>query len=127
MPAFEIWEDPSAQVRFCFSHSDSQFTTGVMIIQPGALLPKHNRPLAFENLLQISGNCKMTLLDESGSVETEYILSQADYLRMEKGQWHIHANPYPEESVTLFKAVGDISSIVSVLRETFTEIPLKSK
>ena len=122
MPAFEVWEDPATETRFCFSHSDENFTTGVMILQPKIELPKHNRPLAFENLLQISGRCEMRLLDEAGNLQATHTLNPGDSLRMEKGQWHIHANPFDEESATLFKAEGDITAIVEKLRETFTAI-----
>ncbi len=120
--AFEIWDDPTGKVRFCFSHSDKDFTTGVMIIQPGAELPKHNRPLAYENLLQLSGKCKMSLLTEDGEPEREVVLGPSDTLRMNKSQWHVHANPFSEPSLTFFKAEGDITEIVKTLRETFTKV-----
>jgi len=120
--AFEVWEDPTGKVRFCFSHSDANFTTGVMIMQPGAELPVHNRPLAYENLLQLSGRCKMNLLTPQGGIQREVILEIGSTLKMDKAQWHIHANPFNETSLTLFKAVGDITEVVKVLRRTFTQI-----
>jgi quercetin dioxygenase-like cupin family protein len=119
---FEIWEDPAKKFRFCFSHSDNELTTGVLIMQPGAELPKHQRNTAFENLMQIRGRCKMTLLSDSGETQKERILEHPQNIRFEKGQWHIHANPFDEVSVTLFKAEGDITSIVQTVRETFTRI-----
>ncbi len=120
MAAFEVWDSPDGQVRFCFSHTGSDFTTGVMILQPGAELPKHNRPLACESLLQLEGSCNMTLLSESGEQQSVHELGPGNVLAMEKGQWHIHANPGGEPSFTLFKAEGDISAIVANLRKTFT-------
>lgn len=125
-PAFEIWEDPLTEARFCFSHSDESFTTGVLILKPDTELPKHNRPLALENLLQISGIAQLTLLDEKGSVEVSYDLRPGTTLHMKKGQWHIHSNPFEEESVTFFKAQGDITKIVERIRQTFTLIRLIS-
>lgn len=122
MSAFEVWEDPATKVHFCFSHSDEHFTTGVMIIPPKVELTKHNRPLAFENLLQISGRCEMRLLTEDGILQATHRLDSGDYLHMSKGQWHIHANPFDEISATLFKADGDITTIVQKLRESFTQI-----
>lgn len=121
MGVFEIWEDPLTSVRFYFSHSSPEFTTGVMVIPAGKALPKHNRPLAVENLVQVSGKCKMEVFDENGN-STEYILEPGDTLSMPKGQYHIHSNPYKAISYTLFKAVGDITQIVEAVRSTFTKI-----
>ena len=123
LQAFEVWEDPQTHVRFYFSHSDEQFTTGVMVIPAHTELPKHNRPFAIENLVQVSGKCLMKVFDEN-DIATEHILEPGDNLSMAKGQYHIHANPNDEPSATLFKAVGDITSIVATLRENFTRIDL---
>lgn len=122
MTPFEVWRDPATGVEFCFSHSDKNLTTGVMYIPPGTQLPKHNRPKAFENLIQIAGKCRMTVFDLNGEDSLEKVLSPGDTLRMEKGQHHIHANPFNEKSYTLFKAEGDITEIMKVLRENFKKI-----
>jgi quercetin dioxygenase-like cupin family protein len=124
MQAFELWEDPQTRVRFYFSHSDKQFTTGVMVIPPHTELPKHNRPLAVENLVQVSGSCLMKTFDNTETV-TDHKLSIGDSLSMPKGQFHIHANPNDEPSATIFKAVGDITAIVAMVRANFTNIELK--
>lgn len=124
MLPFEVWEDPTTKVRFCFSHSDETLTTGVMIIPPKTELPKHNRPLAYENLVQITGKCVMEVFSDNGSSE-KHELGPGAALRMEKGQFHIHANPYDEVSYTLFKAEGDITSIVQAVRENFVSIELQ--
>ena len=121
MSAFEIWRDRTTGVTFYFSHSDEQFTTGVMEIPPHTELPKHNRPKAFENLVQVSGVCVVTVFDEGESSKT-HILHVGDTLRMEKGQHHIHANTSDVVSCTLFKAEGDITQIMDVLRENFERI-----
>ena len=121
MNPFEIWEDPANKVRFYFSHSDTDFTTGVMMIPADTELPKHNRPLAIENLVQVSGKCLMTVFDDSDN-PSDYILEVGSTLSMLKGQYHIHANPYEEASYTLFKAEGDITVIVANVRENFTAI-----
>ena len=120
--AFEVWESPDGQARFCFSHSDGVFTTGVLILQPGCELPKHNRPLAVESLVQLSGRSTIKLLDDDGILDSERTLLPADGIAMEKGQWHIHANPFDVESTTMFKADGNITDIVAELRRTYTEI-----
>lgn len=121
MNAFEVWRDPSTGVVFYFSHSDEAFTTGVMLLPAHSKLPKHNRPLACENLVQVSGKCLMTVFDENDH-GTEHVLEVGDALRMKKGQYHIHANPYDEPSHTLFKAEGDITAIVKSVRETFEKV-----
>ena len=125
MTAFEIWDDPSGIVRFCFSHTDEHQTSGVMILAPHTELPQHNRPLAFENLLQVSGTCSMRLVEESGHLQTEYELKPGAGLRMEKGQWHIHANASDEPSVTMFKAEGNIEEVMAKLRQTFVAVNVK--
>lgn len=121
MTPFEIWKDPNTGVVFYFSHSDETLTTGVMMIPAGQELPKHNRPLAYENLVQVAGKCKMTVF-ESDDNSTEKVLDVGDSLRMEKGQYHIHANPFDEPSYTLFKAEGDITEVMKVLRANFERL-----
>lgn len=121
MIPFEVWQDPATKVAFYFSHSDESLTTGVMVIPPKTELPKHNRPKAFENLLQVSGKCVMGVFDEDENI-TEHTLEVGSKLRMEKGQFHIHSNPFEETSYTLFKAEGDITEVMKVLRESFTRI-----
>lgn len=122
---FEMLEGEEGKVQFCFSHSDKQFTTGVMVLRPNAELPKHNRPLAIENLLQVSGVCQVTLYSEKGEIEASYELRPGTSLRMKKGQWHVHANPFEEESVTLFKAEGDITQVVQTLRHKFEAVTIE--
>jgi quercetin dioxygenase-like cupin family protein len=90
-------------------------------LPPHSELPKHNRPKAFENLVQITGKCKMEVFDEEGG-SFEKVLNPGDMLRMEKGQFHIHSNPFDKKSYTLFKAEGDITEIMKVLRENFERI-----
>jgi quercetin dioxygenase-like cupin family protein len=121
MHPFEIYEDPQTGVRFYFSHSSSEFTTGVMMIPPGTALPKHNRPLAIENLVQLAGKCEMTTFDDQDRPAVHVLVVDAT-LSMGIGQYHIHANPYQEASYTFFKAVGDITAIVENVRQNFVKI-----
>ncbi len=120
MIEFEAWKDPITGVVFQFSHSDENLTTGVMMLPSKSELPKHNRPKAFENLLQVAGKCEMTVF--KGDETTKHVLEPGSSLRMEKGQHHIHANPYDEPSYTLFKAEGDITEIMTVLRANFEKV-----
>lgn len=119
---FEVWESPDGQFRFCFSHNDTKFTTGVLIMQPGTELPKHNRPKISENLLQVSGRCKMIVFSDEGEVQEERILEAPQGITFNKAEWHIHANPFDEVSVTLFKGEGDMTAIIQKVRETFKRV-----
>jgi len=119
---FHMFEDPKGQARFCFSHVGKDFSTGVLLLKPDTELPKHNRPHAEENLLQLAGRCQVTLLSESGEVEATYELTAGTSVHMKKGQWHIHANPFGEPSITQFYADGDITEVVDNMRETYTAI-----
>ncbi len=123
--AIEIYQSPDGKATFYFSHSDSNFTTGVMVIEPNSSLPKHKRPLAFENLTQVSGKCLMTLFNEKDeAIEIE--LNVGEGIKMHKAQWHIHANPYNELSLTLFKAEGDISEVMKALKEFYRKLDTNS-
>jgi quercetin dioxygenase-like cupin family protein len=119
---FELWEDQDTGARFCFAHAGTDFTTGVLVMKADTELGKHNRPLAEENLLQIEGHAQVTLLAEDGAVEATYDLTPGTALHMKKGQWHIHANPFGEPSVTQFKAEGDITEIVQTMRHKYTKV-----
>ena len=124
MKQFEIYETPNGLAKFSFSHSDQNFTTGVLTLSPGARLPVHNRPGGFENLTQIYGKCEILLFDEQNDSEPVRTLelNVNDTLVMNRGRWHIHANPSDEISITLFKLVGDITDIMNTLRKTSVEV-----
>lgn len=124
---FEIWQTPDGGATFYFSYSDKNLTTGVLLLQPGSSLPKHNRPGGCENLVQLSGQCEMTVfsVEDEGRIEKSVELSVDEQLRMSKGQWHIHANSSGEPSLTFFKLVGDITEIMGVLRKTNLQIEPK--
>lgn len=119
--AITIYETPDKKARFYFSHSDNNLTTGVLVLQPRSALPKHNRPHAIENLTQICGKCLMTLFDDNSELK-EIEITVGEGIKMPKAQWHIHANPYKEVSITLFIAQGNILDIMKHLRETNTKI-----
>lgn len=119
----ESYIDKDGIVKFFFSHSNSEFTTGVMVIAPNKELPKHNRPLAIENLIQISGQCVIKLFSDDVKF-IEHILTPQDYFQISQGAFHIHANPFNQESITFFRAQGDITEVMKNLRNTFNKIEL---
>jgi quercetin dioxygenase-like cupin family protein len=91
MKQFEIYETSDRSARFTFAHSDQNFTTGTLTLEPGARLPIHNRPGGFENLTQIYGECEMLLFENEDSKQPlkSVKLKVGDTLVMNKGRWHI--------------------------------------
>ena len=118
MKQIETYESQDGGVRFYFSHSDKNFTTGIMVIRPHYELPKHNRPFAIENLAQISGESVMKLFSDETNY-TEHILKPGDNLQIPIGQYHIHANTKDIESIALFKADGDITAVMDIIRKEY--------
>ncbi|MFA6325181.1 MAG: cupin domain-containing protein [Candidatus Paceibacterota bacterium] len=123
MNYIEAYEDKDKIVKFYFTHSSPEFTTGVMIIQPHKELPKHNRPLAIEHLIQISSTCVMKLFIDETNFE-EKVMNPGDCIQIPQAQYHIHSNPSDLESVTLFRAEGDITKVMEVIRKEYNEIKL---
>ncbi len=116
----EVYESESGDVRFYIAYSDNKISSGILVMKPYASLPKHNRPLAIENDTQISGKCLMTLFYDNREESVE--LGAGEGIQMDRGQWHIHANPFDDVSVTLWKAEGDITEILSVIRKSYRKI-----
>ena len=70
-----------------------------------------------ESLFQLKGKCLMKLFGKDGSVK-EVVLNEGDSLDIPPGNQHIHANPYDEVSLTLWKASGDIIEILDKIRQS---------
>lgn len=117
----EIYENNDGNVRIYIAYSSNKFSTGLLILKPGAFLPKHNRPKAIENLTQIYGSCLMKIFDKVDHSKN-YRLNPGEGVRMYKGQYHIHSNPYSEDSITLWTAEGDIIEILNEIRRTHKKI-----
>ena len=116
-----IYENNEKTARFYISYVSEECSTGILFLAPGASLSKHNRPHAIENLTQISGTCLMTLFDKQDD-KKEIVLGVGEGIRMDKGEYHIHANPYKEESITLWKAEGDIRDIIENIKKTNKQV-----
>jgi len=123
MNYIEAYEDKNKIVKFYFTHSSPEFTTGVMVIQPHKELPKHNRPLAIEHLVQVSSSCVIKLFTDEVNFE-EKVINEGDYIQIPQAQYHIHSNPTDKESVTLFRAEGDITKVMESIRAEYIEIKL---
>ncbi|MCK5332695.1 hypothetical protein KAJ41_02425 [Candidatus Parcubacteria bacterium] len=111
---FEKHEIEQGNIMIAFS--DENLSVGTLEIEPRQELAKHNRPV-LESLFQLKGKCTMKLFDEDGSVR-EVMLSEGESIDIPPSQFHIHSNPSEENSITLWKASGDITSIIEKIRES---------
>ena len=55
------------------------------------------------------------LFEEDGSVK-EVVVNEGESIDIEPGKFHIHCNPFSEDSVTFWKASGDITGIINKIR-----------
>jgi len=108
---------PMPQGAFYLGPSDEKRSVGYMELKPHTSLEIHNRPTAIENLTQVEGKCCMIVFATTGTKPVE--LKPGDYLKIEpKGTWHIHANPFDQQSLTFWEAEGDIRSIIESIRNS---------
>lgn len=110
--SYETYKIP--QGKIVIAHSDRRLSVGYLVLNSGEELEKHNRPI-LEQLHQIKGTCTMILFNE-GSTK-EIVLSEGNSLDIPANQYHIHANRSNEESITFWKANGDITEIINDIRK----------
>jgi quercetin dioxygenase-like cupin family protein len=110
---FEKYKLSQGNIMIAFS--DKNLSIGVLEINPGQEMAKHNRPV-LESLYQISGSCLMKIFSDDEKI-TEKILQVGDSLDIEPNKYHIHTNPFEEKSITLWKASGDITEIIENIRK----------
>lgn len=96
------------------AHSDHDLSVGVLGIDPGRELSSHNRP-ALESLFQIKGKCIMKLFEVDDTVR-EIILEEGESIDIPPLTFHIHSNPFNDESITFWRARGDITEIIQRIR-----------
>jgi len=104
------------QGNIMIAYSDKKLSVGTLTLNPKTQLAKHNRPV-LESLHQIKGKCLMKLFDSEDKVE-EIELKEGESLDIEIGKFHMHTNPFEEESITLWKASGDITDIIDTIRNS---------
>ncbi len=95
--------------------SDKNLSVGILEINPNQELSKHNRPV-LESLYQAKGSCVMKIFEDDGTVK-DVVLKEGDQIDIPPLKFHIHANPYDENSITFWKASGDITEIINKIRE----------
>lgn len=114
----EIYKLP--QGKMIISFSDENLSIGLLELNPNQELSKHTRPVN-EELVQICGSCIIKLFDKDESIK-EVTLNEGEKLEIPANQFHIHSNPFNEESITLWKFEGDIVEIIEDIRNSFEKI-----
>ena len=104
-----------AQGNIMIAFSDKNLSVGTMEIEPNQELAKHNRPV-WESLNQIKGKCMMKLFEEDGSIK-EIVLNEGESIDIPPLKFHIHSNPFDQNSITFWKANGDITEIIDNIRK----------
>lgn len=108
----EIYQLP--QGKIIIGISTANISLGLLYLLPHQEYPKHNRPVS-EQLTQIQGNCVMKLF-EGDKVIKEVTLHENDSLVIPANQYHMHTNPFDTPSLTLWKFEGDITEIITKIR-----------
>lgn len=111
--AFEVCKIPQGKIVIAFS--DKKLSVGTLHLGPRQELQKHNRPV-LESLFQINGACVMKLFENDGSIK-EVVLKEGESIDIPPKKFHIHSNPHDAESITFWKASGDITEIIEGIRK----------
>ena len=111
---FENYKLPQGSIMVAFS--DENLSVGTLELNPKQELTKHNRP-CLESLFQLEGTCTMKLFEDNGEIK-EVMLNKGDSLDIPKEKFHIHSNPTDKKSITLWKASGDIRTIIENIRKS---------
>lgn len=104
-----------AQGNIMIAFSDKNLSVGTMEIEPNQELAKHNRPV-WESLYQIKGRCTMKLFEDDGSIK-EVVLNEGESIDIPPLKFHIHSNPFDQNSITFWRANGDITEIIDNIRK----------
>ncbi|MFH1838535.1 MAG: hypothetical protein ABH808_03515 [Candidatus Kuenenbacteria bacterium] len=94
--------------------SDKNLSIGILEINPGQKLSKHNRPV-LESLFQIKGKCVMKLFEDDSTIN-KIVLDEGQSIDIPPFKFHIHSNPYNKKSITFWKTNGDIAEIINKIR-----------
>ena len=95
--------------------SDKNLSVGTMEIKPNKELAKHSRPV-WESLYQIKGKCIIKLFKKDGLTK-EIILNEGESIDIPPLKSHIHSNPFNQNSITFWRANGDITEIIDNIRK----------
>lgn len=108
-----MYKIPQGKILIAFS--DRNLSAGTLELNTQQKLPKHNRPVP-ESLFQIKGRCLMKTFEDDGSFK-EVVLNEGDSIDIPPLKYHIHSNPYDDDSITFWKANGDITEIINKIRK----------
>lgn len=115
MKQTEIYKLPQGLITI--SHCDKQLSIGLLELNPGQALSRHNRPVD-EELVQISGSCTMKMFRGEDLVK-RVVLKERERLVILANQDHIHSNPTEERSITLWKFEGNVVDIIESIRQSY--------
>ena len=88
-------------------------SVGYLELNPKQSLTLHHRP-AIEKLTQVRGKCDVLVYDDQKSKLVT--LNPDDTLIIKPaGTYHIHINPYNDDSLTYWDFDGDITQIIEEL------------
>ena len=118
----EIWEDAAASVRFCFSYTNDQITTGALMIKANFELTQYAYADCSQNLTQLAGECRITTLTARGEISHSYDLGPGDWVSISADTQCIITNTAEDESVTLFTLTGSCKPIVEKIRREYVPI-----
>ncbi|MBU0707360.1 hypothetical protein KKG41_03235 [Patescibacteria group bacterium] len=108
---------PIDQGAFYLGESTEEKSVGYLELKPNTSLMLHNRLGGIENLTQVKGSCAMIVFDKPEG--TNHKLEEGDKLSIEpEGVWHIHVNPFDEQSLTYWHFEGDIRKIIESIRKS---------
>ena len=105
-----------SQGNIMIAFSDKNLSVGTLELNPNQELAKHNRPV-LESLFQLKGKCMMKLFEEDGSIK-EVVLNERESIDIPPLKFHIHSNPFEDNSITFWKASGDITEIIDNIRNS---------
>jgi len=111
---FEKYKLPQGNIMIAFS--DKNLSVGTLEIEPQQELSKHNRPV-LESLFQLKGKCLMKMFQEDGTIK-EITLEEGQSMDIPPLTFHTHSNPFENNSITFWKASGDITEIIESIRSS---------
>lgn len=100
--------------KIVIAKTGRDFSTGLLHLHPDSSLEKHNRPVG-EQLVQVFGACIMRLYDGENFEEIE--LKEGDELFIVAKQFHMHTNPFDQDSITAWRFDGDITEVIKGQRK----------
>ncbi len=114
----EIYELPEGKILIGFS--DEKLSLGLLVLNPGQALPKHDRPIK-EQLVQVSGTSTIKMFNKESFLK-DVVLNEGESLEMPSNQLHIHCNQTKEKSITMWKFESNIIEKIESIKNNYKRI-----